>query len=55
LFVAIEEWQSGDGREDLGGLIDQTLAVVLANPVLSSNDPQRWGISRNMEESRDER
>jgi AcrR family transcriptional regulator len=53
LFVAIDEWQFHDGREDLAGLIDETLAVVLANPVLTSNDPQRWGTSRNRKESRD--
>ena len=45
LFVAIEEWQSGDGQEDLGGLLDRTLAIVLANPLLTSHDPRRWGAA----------
>jgi AcrR family transcriptional regulator len=33
LFVAIEEWQAQDGREELGALIDQVLGTVLGAPL----------------------
>jgi hypothetical protein len=39
MFVAIEEWQARDGRQDLGGLIDHTLGIVLANAQQPATDP----------------
>jgi AcrR family transcriptional regulator len=33
VWVAIEEWQAQDGREELGALVDQALGTVLAGPV----------------------
>lgn len=43
MFVAIEEWQARDGHEDLAGLIDHTLGIVLANARQRPDDPTNRG------------
>jgi AcrR family transcriptional regulator len=41
LFVAIEDWQAHDGREDLRGLIERALGSVLAGPLQATGTLKR--------------
>ena len=41
LFVAIEEWQTHDGQQDLGALIDRALGSVLTDPLPARTTPKR--------------
>jgi AcrR family transcriptional regulator len=39
VWVAAEEWQAKDGRQELGALIDQALGTVLAGPLRATPTP----------------
>ena len=41
VWVAAEEWQAQDGREELGALIDQALDTVLNGALAGHTDPEQ--------------
>jgi AcrR family transcriptional regulator len=41
VWVAAEEWQAQDGRQELGALIDQALGTVLAGPLRAMPTPSK--------------
>ena len=48
VWVAIEEWQAQDGREELGALIDQALGSVLGGP-LPATTTRKQAMSQNLD------
>jgi AcrR family transcriptional regulator len=39
VWVAAEEWQAQDGRQELGALMDQALGIVLGAPLRATTTP----------------
>jgi AcrR family transcriptional regulator len=48
VWVAAEEWQAQDGREELGALIDQALGSVLGGP-LQATTTRKQAMSQNLD------